>query len=51
MTYGPQQEYRETDHNVSMYLQDPENDVRREVDRIISSGGSGTHGVIDGGTP
>lgn len=46
MTYGPQCEYKETDYNVSLYLQDPDNQVRQEVDQIVSDAT-----VFDGGTP
>lgn len=51
MTFGPQWEYKETNYNLSLYLQDPENEVRQLVDGFIADAGSGTPAVIDGGTP
>ncbi|MEK8070433.1 hypothetical protein [Rhodococcoides navarretei] len=49
MTYGPQWEYKETEYNLSLYLRDPDNAVRHEVDRIVKKGAAPD--VIDGGAP
>lgn len=46
MTYGPQWEYKDTEYNLSLYVRDPDNEVRQKVDQIISEAT-----VFDGGTP